>query len=268
MKIIISDIPGDFPQGYAEQFYIDTRSVRKGRDYLTIETAKSHKKLNDQTFRKRKIQSVSFAKYTIQFKTTESIDIELVNMANNISIENGIEIHQAEIIDFAEATNMQESEFRLYNLTYRDLVSRQTVDYLSSDTAEIQGSERAYYQYKNYDTTETVRIRTLLNVNFNFTPYEVSENNDNLIIIRSSESAFSVAELTAYVSEAQRNDILKYTNFTNLDFLSIFENANSLLEYKAMEVPEVIIEDSELEGLFFITIRLRYQQELKYPFAQ
>jgi hypothetical protein len=267
MKIIISDIPGDFPPEYSEQIYLDTRSVRVGRDNVIIETAKSHKALNDQKFRKRKIQSLSYSKYTVELITTESVDIDRINMAKTVSIvQDSAEIHSAEIIDFQEATKLQGSEFRLYNLIYRNLLTKQTVDYLSSETAEA--SNRAYFEYINYDTQETVRINTLLNVNYSFTPYEFSENNDNGLSIRSREQGFSVAELTAYVSESEKADLLKYVNYYNISTLKICENQDTLVSYEAIEVPEIITDETELEGLYPIIIKLRYAQELKYPFSR
>lgn len=265
MKITISNIPGDFPSGYSEQIYLDTRSVRIGRDFTIFETADAVKILNDQKYRKRKIQSINYDKYTIELITTESVDIDRINMANTVTIvQDSGDIHEAEIIDFTEATRMQNSEFRLYNLIYRNLTNKQTIDYLSNETVIVSGSERAYFEYENYDTSTTIRIKTFINSLFDVALYEFTENNDNFLKLRSSEYTFDTVEFLAYVTESEKNGILKYTNFTNLSTLKIVDDSTT---YTAIEVPEIEIEDSELEGLYPVRIRLRYNQILKYPYA-
>ncbi len=264
MKITISNIPGDFPTGYSEQYYIDTRSVRIGKESTIIETEKSHKALNDQIFKKRKIQSIFYDKYTIEFVTTESIDIDRVNMANFIQIvQDSGEIHEAEIIDFSDATRMQNSEFRLYNLVYINLSNKKTIDYLSSDT--VGSSNKSYFEYYNYYDAETINLNSLLNVNLDISPYEFTENDDNGLKMRSSEYTFKVAEFTGYLSESEKNDLLFYSNYFNLSTLKIYENQDSLVSYSAIEVPQITVEDSDLEGLYPVTIRVRYEQEYRYP---
>ncbi len=255
MKIVISKIPGDYPSAYNEQFYLNVRSVREGRDFFVAETAEKHQVKDDESYRKRKIQSVFYDKYTIEFMTTESIDIDKINVAGEIIItQDSGEQHLAEILDFQEPSKMQRSEFRLYTLTYRDLNSKETINHLSA----FSFSE-GIIRFKSGITNSYSPIYP----KFDVTEYEKTENSDNYIQKISSDNAFKTIEFISYVSQASLVVIKRGMSATYLDTFIIEYDS---VEYTALETPELIVEESELEDLIPIRVIMRYEQILNYPY--
>lgn len=258
MKITASNIPEYFPDGYNEQYYlVSTRSVNQLKDISTIETSEKYKILNDETWENRKVQAVSYDKYTIEFITTENIDIGIFDLAEDITItlDDG-DIHQAKFLELSEPQKLKESEFRLYNLTYIDLNSKATINYLSTFS-----SETSIAKFKSGITSTYTKIYPI----FGVTEYDKTENEDNYIKLVSSDSAFKTISFVAYVRTGDLNNIKEGLSANYLSDMYIEYDNN---QYVPLEVPEIIEEtDESLEDLTKITVILKYNQILNYPFT-
>lgn len=267
MKIVISNIPSVFPPAYNEQLYlIDTRSVMQTKDYLTVETEGKIQIKNDTSYRKRKIQTVSYDKYTLEFITTETINIGQLNVANEITIiqDNG-ESHLAELIDFQEPAKLSNSEFRLYSIIYRDLNSKETINHLTYDS-----TINPDYDVSLVITSIGTYYSSLTPV-FDVSEYKRTSNDDNYIDVVSSESSFKTITYTAYLSEDDKNTVLEYVN-ANSTFVDVAGGGVKVhisyngTSYQPLETPIVTIDKGELEGIYFITITLSYETILNYPY--
>lgn len=269
MKIVASNIPGYYPSGFNEQIYlVGERSVNQVKDYSLIETEQKYKVVNDETYRTRKVQTVFYDKYEIEFITTENIDIGILNVAGEITIiqDNG-EQHLAELIDFPEPTKGAQSEYRIYNIVYRDLNSKITVNHLTYDSVD------------NPDYVAKLDISQKFTLKEYFSPVvpilDISEYNrtvddSNYIEQVSSENAFKTITFIAYLKEAEKNELLEYLNAESAigkpslggsNFITLTYNSTG---YTAIQTPEVTIDQGDLEGIFFITVTVPYEQILNY----
>jgi hypothetical protein len=266
MKIIISGIPGDFPSTYTEQFYFTERAVRVGKDTFFVETAKKVQIYGDTSYRKRKIQTVVWDKYTIKFITTESVDIDKILYAKNvyITLDNG-EQHTAEIIETPTFEKLGASEFREYTITYRDLGSKQTINHLVYSSTE---NPDYYMTLKHSSGTKYTPIYP----DFGASEWDATTNKDNYKIVVSSESIYKTITGTFYIATSEVPDLLKELSYENC-LAGIVSAASavtyfqiSTTKYVPLETPEVSIEDTELEGITPVKITIRYEQTLNYPF--
>ena len=258
MKISISKIPGLFPSGYSEQLYVDTRSVRQGIDPFVTETAKKVQIVNDSSYRKRKIQSVIYDKYTIKFITTESVDIDMLNYAGEviITLDNG-EQHLAEFIEVPTFEKLAQSEFREYTVTYRDLYSKKTIDHLVYSS--VTNSD--YYTLLKYDGGTKY---TKLYPEYGLSEWDLTSNKDNYNEQVSSESAYLTIKGTFYIETYNVPNFIKELNYDNLS--STYMQVSSV-KYYPLEVPLVEVEESEMEGVTPVSVTIKYEQILNYPLA-
>ena len=271
MKIVISDIPGYFPPEYPEQLYLDARSISSVKDYFFVETAEVFQIKNDPSYRKRKIQTVFYDKYTIEFMTTESVDIGLLALAGTVTIiQDGGEPHLAELIDFQEPTKGQDSEFRIYNITYRDLNSKTTVNHLTFDVDDNPSFSTELYLNKEGEGFNIFFSK--LFAEFSITEYNRTTDDSNQTELVSSEVAFKSITFHSYMSELDKNEILNYVNglaavgnkTEGVPYVYIKYNDT---DYEPLETPIVTSEKGELEGLFYVTVTINYEQILNYPYV-
>lgn len=274
MKITISKIPGVYPVDYAEHFYDDARAVREGIDPFVTVTAKRHKIVNDANYRKRTIQSVIYDKYTIDFITTESVDIDMMNYAGEviITLDNG-EQHLAEFIEPPTVEKLADSEFRRYTVTYRDLYSKKTINHLVWD--ETNNSEH----YTIFKFNGGI-LRTKLYPDLRLTEWEKTSTKDNYKEVVNSEMAYKTIEATFYIldtnASATTGDLQNMQNMVN--YMYILPGLEDPLEaitymqvgttkYIPIEVPTIEVEDSEMEGVIPVKVTVKYEQILNYPFT-
>lgn len=271
MKIVLSDIPGYFPSNYNEQLYLDARSVGDGKDYFFVETADKFQITNDDSYRNRKIQTVFYDKYTIEFVTTESIAIGVLNIAEVLTIiqESG-ETHIAEILDSPESTKMQNSEFRLYTITYRDLNSKTTVNHLTFDSEDNpQFSSELYIRKLTGEDFDILKSKII--PVFSVSEYNRSSDNSNSVELVNSESAFKTITYHAYLSELDKNIILQYVNSKSVTGSIAGTKPFAYIKYDSVnytpiETPIVTVDKGELEGLFYVTVTVNYNHINNYPY--
>lgn len=258
MKITISKIPGIFPSGYSEQLYVDARSVRSGIDSFVNETAKRVQIVDDQAYRKRKIQSVIYDKYTIKFITTESVDIDMLNYAGEviITLDNG-EQHLAEFIEVPTFEKLGQSEFREYTVTYRDLYSKKTINHLVYSSV----TNPTYYTLIKYNGGTHY---TQLYPEFGLSEWDLTSNKDNYNEQISSESAYKTIKATFYILTTGVPNFIKELNYDNL---ALTYMQVSSVKYYPLETPMVDVEETEMEGVSTVNITIKYEQILNYPLA-
>lgn len=267
MKITISKIPGVFPVGYSEQFFDDTRSVKDGIDSFFVETAKRVQIINDTSYRKRKIQSVIYNRYTIKIITTESVDIDMLNYAGEVIITlDNSEQHLAEFIEAPSVEKLSNSEFRQYTLTYRDLYSKQTINHLVYNSS----NNSDYYVKLVYNGgIKYTQIYPELAIS----ELEQTQNNDNYNNMSSSESAYKTISATFYIEDSNIQDFIKELTYLNvIDGINVAASAKTYMEvasikYIPKETPLVEIEDTDMEGIKPVKVTIKYEQILNYPFA-
>ena len=275
MKISVSNIPGYYPNDFYGQLYLNVRSVRKGFDSVITETTEKHQVVNDEQYRIRKIQTAFYDKYTIEFITTESISVELLDIAGEVIItqDNGEE-HLANIIDFAEPEVLQNSEFRLYTITYQDLNSKEVINHLTYDS-DINSDYIVQLDYVSDGSGNPVEsLYTPVYPIFSVSDYEIEENDDNSVKKRSFENAFRTVQILMFLDADDKNSLLRSINQKHLNMSAGVGFDNGVVikydgtDYEALEVPEILVEDSELEGIYPVIMTLRYEQILNFPYDE
>jgi len=271
MKIVLSNIPGYFPVAYNAQLYLGTRSVSSVKDYFFAESEQKFRITNDDSYRNRRIQTVFYDRYTIEFTATESIDVGLMAIAETISIiQDSGETHLAELIDFQEPSKMQDSEFRLYTITYRDLNSKTTIDHLTYDATD--NPSYSAQLLINYEGAGFEAFNSKIILDLSISEYTRTSDDSNFLELVSSESASKTITYHAYLNETDKNFILQYVNGNAINgneadvsqFPYVYIIYNSL-NYEPIDTPIVTVDGGELEGLFYVTVTINYTQILNYP---
>jgi hypothetical protein len=271
MKINIAEIPGFFPSGYTEQLYLDARSVRNGIDSVIIKTLEKFKVTNDETYRLRNAQTVFYDKYLLELTVPESVNIDLMNFSGQsiITLDNS-EQHNAEFIEVPVGEKLGNTYFRKYILTYRDLYSKNTINHLTYDST------------LNPDYSTELVIRNVATLKSKILPiftvgeYTRTADNSNHIELVNTESAFKEIVFSAYLSENDKNTVLEYVNSNSIGtladlrtgkaYINVITGVGTSTSYTSLETPVVTVDDSDLEGLFYVTVTMSYEQILNRPF--
>lgn len=269
MKIEISDIPGYYNTDYREQLYVNARAVNAYKESEIIESDEKFKIKNDNNYKTRKIQSIFYDKYSIEFITTENIDVGILEIAGKIYItQSSGEIHNAKIINLTEPEKIQDSSFLKYTITYIDIDSKEVINHLTFDEDEnpdyilnfVIIIFSTFYSYK-----------TKIYPKIDVTDYEIEENTDNGLQIITSEKAYKTIKCYFFVTEDQKNELKERINFDEFINKTPWGMKRMYIEYNEdvitfVEVPILEIKDTELEGIYYVTITGKYEQILNYPY--
>lgn len=261
MKISISDIKSFYPDGFAEQIYINSSKFRltnEGQDIVIFQTPQKFKVKGDETWRTRKVQTVFYDKFQLSFITTESTNLDLLRVANNviITLDSG-EIHDAELLDIPTYEKLQNSEFKRVTLIYRDLNSKETINHLNANSL-TDGIAKFHPGITN--------IYSPIYCKFDVSEYDRQENNDNYVQSVSAEIAFKQIKFYAYVSEGALFNIKQGVNAEEVAASDVYIEFNGTT-YTALEVPEIEEIEDDFEDLRGIIVTLSYEKILNYPYV-
>lgn len=165
---------------------------------------------------------------------------------------------------------MQESEFLLYNITYRDLNSKVTVNHLTYDSEDNPSFSTELYMRKVYGGATSSLKSKILPI-FSVSEYVRTTDDSNYIEMVSSESAFNTITFHSYMNEDDKNTVLENVNgltgsvYPSGVYPFVYIKYDGDIYYPK-NTPIVTVDGGELEGLFYVTITINYDQILNYPY--
>ncbi len=126
VKIECKELPTIYPRvGYTDIVdykYISDRVVSRGYYFEKFLTDKKFNIRNDSIYQQRTIQTILYNKYELKIFATESIGVQLLELAKYmvVTLQDG-SIHNAVITAITEESNINETRLSVYTVEYYDI---------------------------------------------------------------------------------------------------------------------------------------------------